>query len=123
MYYIMNGGARMLKRRFLKSSKNIRTISIITFAVLSFTLAAYAAITSTGKPLDYESVPSAAGGAYINKVAASQANYPIAFAGDYFRGPDGEYLDGLPGFTADKRTGDNSQTIGDSRAPIYIDEK
>ncbi|EHL64172.1 hypothetical protein HMPREF1006_00999 [Synergistes sp. 3_1_syn1] len=42
----------MLKRRLLKSSKNIKKISILTFAVLSFALAAYAAVTSTGKPLD-----------------------------------------------------------------------
>lgn len=76
----------MLKRRLLKSSKNIKKISILTFAVLSFALAAYAAVTSTGKPLDYESVPSATGGAYINTVGASQVNYPIEFAEDYFRG-------------------------------------
>lgn len=103
----------MLKRRLLKSSKNIKKISILTFAVLSFALAAYAAVTSTGKPLDYESVPSATGGAYINTVGASQVNYPIEFAEDYFRGPNAEYLEGLPGFTADKRAGDNSQTAGD----------
>lgn len=110
----------MLKRRLLKSSKNIKKISILTFAVLSFALAAYAAVTSTGKPLDYESVPNGPLGAYISKVTSGvnypgwgyypgQTDYPIKFAQTVFSGPEAQYLDGLPGFTADKRAGDDSQ--------------